>query len=826
MSAALNHSPAHAGIHHSLLRRSVRAALPTPALYALGVLALGAAPLALAQTGSQQQETLEEITVVADRVGLLRERESDSVFGVSRSLVEIPRSISVVSELTIERYAIETIDDFVTTTPGTYGGSFFGVPGAISVRGRRGDNYFRGFRRITNNGFFPLPVGASSRVEIIRGPTPALYGAGRVGGLLNFYPKTVASDELTASDGLSGYAEYTTGSYSKNLAAGQVNIPFLLGNRETGISLYGEYEDSKSFYRGREPLQKLVQAAFTHDLSDSLRMEVGGMFFASDGFNQTPGWNRLTQDLIDNGTYITGRDTFVQDLTASGNLTRAEINDQVGLFFGAFSNMTQYLGFIFGPPGGPQFSLDEGVGTTRLSRRNVVLSDQDIWDATGSLMYFDLIQDFADDSSLKLQFFYDRQKADGSLTTGFAGLHDMDTFEGRLSYSRMLEFSDAASVEFYGMLSHREYNSTLYESFSLGFVVLDRQDLSVGATANDIFATPFTDPNLGWEDIIDSNWRSTAAALVTDIRVGDFGLLLNGRYDSYGASSVNTGFNSSATTKVSGSDNDFSWSASLSYFSPFGVVPYVTFAEGSEVRVNSNGGVSPDRITGDALLADSDLAEVGVKVALLDNTLFGTLAWYRQTLSRTDALGNIDEERSRGVEAELSYVINDNWAVTAAATMLSVNIRAPGPGRGEFLNIPPSVVGLDGVNGYGGIFAALNAGALPELVNGYKRSTVPEDVFSLFGTYTSDPTAYGTFGVTFGGTHVSSTSTLINTVRFPSHNIFRLALFAEFDRFSLIGTVDNLFDETYFRPVQGVFQNVAAIPGEGRIFRLKGRMRF
>ncbi|TVS16585.1 MAG: TonB-dependent receptor [Gammaproteobacteria bacterium] len=820
--------PVAAAVRRSLRRHAL------PVLGASAIALAASSPPALAQ---QQGETLDEITVVADRLGLLEDRVTDSVFGVSRSLVETPRAVSIVSETTIERYSIETIDDFVTTTPGTYGGSFFGVPGAISVRGRRGENYFRGFKRITNNGFFPLPVGASSRVEIIRGPAPVLYGAGRVGGLLNFYPKTVVSDRLTADDGISGYIEYTTGSYSKNLLAGQLNAPFLLGGRETGLSLYAEYEDSKSFYRGREPLQKLLQASFNHELPNDWRMELGGMYFSSDGFNQTPGWNRLTQELIDSGTYITGRNTFVQDLDGTGNLSRSDFDAAVGTFFGV-SNITQYLEFFFGlPGGGAAFALDDGVGTTRLSRRNVVLSAQDIWESEGTLVYFDLIRDFANDSTLKFQLFYDSQDADGSLTTGFAAIHEMDVFEARLSYGQLFDLSDNASVEVHGALFHREYNSTLYENFLQGYLVLDRLDLSRGASEFDIVATPFNNPNTPWEAIFDSTWRTTAAALVTDFRVGDFGLLLNGRYDRYSASSIDTGSfgfsNSLRNTYFTGNDDDFSWSASLSWFSPFGVVPYVTFAEGSELRVNSNGGVSPGPVRDEDLLADSDLAEVGIKFSLLDDTLFGALTWYRQTLSRTDAFGNKDQERSRGVEAEVSYVITDNWALTGAATMLNVRIQDPDPtncasgsGRGEFLNLPPRFFGIDGADGYGGIFAALNASCIPELQGGYKRSTVPEDVFSLFVTYTSDPTAYGTFGATFGATHVSSTSTLIGDVRFPSHNLFRLALFAEFDRVSLIGTVDNVFDETYFRPVQGVFQNVAAIPGEGRIWRLKARVRF
>ena len=42
------------------------------------------------------------------------------------------------------------------------------------------------------------------------------------------------------------------------------------------------------------------------------------MFYHANGDVQTPGWNRLTQALIDNGTYITGRNTSLKDADGNG----------------------------------------------------------------------------------------------------------------------------------------------------------------------------------------------------------------------------------------------------------------------------------------------------------------------------------------------------------------------------------------------------------------------------------------------------------------------------------------------------------------------------
>ena len=129
--------------------------------------------------------------------------------------------------------------------------------------------------------------------------------------------------------------------------------------------------------------------------------------------------------------------------------------------------------------------------------------------------------------------------------------------------------------------------------------------------------------------------------------------------------------------------------------------------------------------------------------------------------------------------------------------------------------------------GYGGIFAALNASCMPELQNGYERKAIPDTVLSAFGTYTSNEKSWGMWGATFGGTYISETGGKIsNAVVFPSYSVFRGAAFADFGRFNLTATVDNVFDETYFVPLQGVYEEVAALPGTGRTFILSARVDF
>jgi len=794
---------------------------------------------------NQSVELPDEIVVVADPVGLGEDQNSESVLGLQRALLDIPRSISVVNDTTMERYSINDVDDFITTTPGTFGGSFFGIPGALSIRGDIGENYFRGFKRVVNNGLFPTPVRASSRVEIIRGPSPAIYGAARIGGFMNFYPKTVSAAGLTASDGASGGVSYTAGSYDKMNVSAQLNRPFLLHGREAGVSVYTEFENSGDFFVGREPEHQLFQFAFTHDLPGDAFVEIGGMVFHSEGYFQSPGWNRVTQDLIDNGTYVTGRDTDLVDLDGNGRLTPDEIDAVVGTFFGT-TNIRTLIDFgVFGIP--PAYALDTGVGTGILDRRTVFLAPgNEIQEADNATVYVDLAKNF-DHSSIMLQLFYDDLDGDLSQSTGFAAQHVTRAFEVRLSYETSFAFSDFSVVDVFATASRRRFQSDLRENFLSGYLVRDRRDLIAGPFANDILDTPFTTEanGIGWDSNFDSEWVDTGIALVADLHLGNsFSILLNGRYDQYEATSIDTGATvfdpSLANTRFNSDEGDFSFSASVSYSFDSRFVPYATYAEGSSVQQNSNGGISPGRVRDDSILADSKLTEAGVKFSLRDDTVNGSIAWYRQERTVVDPFGNVDVEKGEGLEMELRYLISDNWTLTGAATLQEFTISSPGAclsGRGEFVVIPPTAIPAVALmfglplpsleEGYGGIFAALNASCLPELQNGYKRNAIPDSVVSIFATYTADEDAWGSWGATLGGTHVSETGGKItNALILPSYEVFRAAVFAEYGRFGVTATIDNIFDERYFVPLQGVYEEVGVLPGTGRTTWLTASVRF
>ena len=267
---------------------------------------------------------MEEIVVKGD-LGSLPGENVKSVFGFNKSVLETPRSISTISEEMMERFNMQDIDELVAVAPGSFTQSFFGVAGGLDVRGTPGETYFRGVRRLDNPGNYPTPIGASDRIDVVRGPASPIYGPSKIGGYLNFNPKSARIEETGQFiPEQTGALSFTTGSWDKSVITAEVGGPGSLGGTEFGYYIYGEVENSGSYYDNSGVDQNLLQMSFDMDLNDNVRVQFGGMWHDFSG-NQVAGWNRLTQDLIDHGTYVTGSAKPL-DTSGDGRISHQEFD--------------------------------------------------------------------------------------------------------------------------------------------------------------------------------------------------------------------------------------------------------------------------------------------------------------------------------------------------------------------------------------------------------------------------------------------------------------------------------------------------------------------
>ncbi|QUD87152.1 TonB-dependent siderophore receptor [Phenylobacterium montanum] len=767
-----------------------------------------------------------EIVVTADKAGLLERKPSSTVFGLKKPLIETPRAASFVSDLTLDRYGIQTLDKLTAVSPGTYTASFYGVPGSVQIRGTLAENYFRGFKRIEDRGTYATPIGDAAQINIVRGPPTPLYGPGKIGGLVDFEPKT-ARDEGRFLSEPTGEVTATLGSYQKKSLTGQVGLPVDLGGVQGGVYAYGELDDSHSFYRGIYPKHQLGEISADFDLGQGWTTAFGGMGYHSTGDVQTPGWNRLTQALIDNQTYFTGRNTYLSDLNHNGRLDPSETNPPNGFYPYTTGLYQGYFGFT--PSADPRFALDTGVGTTKLSPRTVFVSAADFSRTGTATYYYDLAKDLGGDRSLKLQLFYDNLSNKRFVSYGFPADYHAWTFESRLVYDFSLDALDGlvTSKDLIGA-SWRHYKGEQKETYDSGMIALDRRDLSFGPTATDIMASPFeAGSGVGWETDIHSRWDDAGVFATSDITVAKkLNLVLGGRFDNFSATSRDTGvFSFETPATVSAGKGKWTYSASASYQLGWGLMPYATYAQAAALEVEQAGNLRPSVIQANGWVSGSDLSEAGIKFQLLHRTLVGSIAVYRQDRTELSGLNSaIIGTRGKGVEFEARYLATDNLSFTFAGDTQRTEVKGPDH---SVVYLPAYTVGVPGAQAYGGAYLTFDFSTLPGRQHDYEDTLVPHTVLSLFGTYTSDRHGWGQAGATLGATYASKTSALVqNAVTYPDYTLVNASAFYKRGAYEVTVNVDNLLDKLYFTPDQDTYANVGALPGRGREWRVTLKRSF
>ncbi|WP_254063068.1 TonB-dependent siderophore receptor [Caulobacter sp. S45] len=792
-------------------------------------LAFVAPGLAEAQTtDAPGATTVQAVVVVADKAGLLSRKAGNVVLGIDKPLSETPRSATTISDTTLQRYGAQTVNDLVALSPGAFTASYYGVAGALNLRGTLAETYFRGFKLIEDRGTYTTPIGDAAQIDIVRGPPSPIYGAGKVGGFLNITPKT-AADQAGSLDQPTGEVSATLGSYQLKDFTAQVAAPLKLGTLDGGVYGYGDYYDAHSYYRGIYPSHQNVELAANLNLPDGWRFEVGGMYLHEEGNIQTPGWNRLTQDLIDNGTYITGHNTTLVDSNHDGRLEPGEVGPGPASSYPFGTSILQFVGGAAKPTADPRFVLDTGLGTTQLSPRDVFVSSADFSHTDTHVYYADLDKTFSKDSDLKFQLFYNDLDNKRFVSYGFPAWYRTYVAEARVPYHFKLSTADGGlSADTVLGVDYRYTQAHRMESFDSGLIAVDRRDLSVGATPTDIFDSPFDNSpgGIGWEIDNRTRERDAGGFVTTDIAVAHrLDLILGGRYDFFNVEGRDTGiFSFEPAGTLRAGQGKGTWSASVTYKLPLGLIPYVTYSEDAALEVNQASDIPTSAIASGGWLSKSDLREAGVKFSELKGALVGSVDVYRQTRSQFAGLNSaVQGTVGKGVESEVRWLATSNLSFTFAGDIQHTEVKGP---DGSQVLIPPSAVGVPDIDGFGGSYFA-TISSLPGRAGNYAYTLIPHGTFSLYANYITDPAEWGRAGATIGATHQSQTSGVIEgAVVYPAYFVANGSMFYRKGPWETDLNVDNLFDKTYFTPDADILSEVAALPSVGRTWRLTVKRSF
>jgi iron complex outermembrane receptor protein len=790
---------------------------------ALALLLSGLGSQALAQ----EEDEIEEI-VVQGSLRSLPTQDVGSVFGFDKSLLETPRSASTVSSDQIERFGMSDIDDLVALAPGTFTQSFFGTSG-LDVRGTAGETYFRGVRRLDNPGNYPTPIGASDRVDIVRGPASPIYGPSKIGGYLNFVPKSARADSGQYLDAPEGKLTYTAGSWDKSIMTAEVGGPGSLGDREYGYYVYGMLEDSGSYYKDSYSKQTLVQASFDVDVNDNLRIQFGGMYHDYES-TQIAGWNRITQELIDNGTYMTGTAQPL-DTDGDGFISHAEYGATLDFDDTDGDGAFGINPFVFQPGDVTVGDLDslmalENVGTAILDGSQTMVAADDVLASTVKTLYFDIIYETDSGWEFKNQLFYEGYNNLGENAYGFSQFHDTSVIENKFIITKIIE-SGSLTSSFQFSPSYRFTDFTFADDFTNEY--FHRRDLTGPSTALDrrLMSTR-----------IDADYTQYYIGDYGDFGVGfmaDFtwenglSILLGARHDTIDMEShipvdkilllnFSSGFvlpsddglfllndfvdtanytEADITAPIDASDtvDGVSWSASVSWvLGDF--IPYVTSSEQSTIVAGQGAEITNGAIYHSGAFDTSTLFEYGIKGSFLDDTLYMALSVYEQerTDFNTQQIVTNQVTNTQGLEFETRWVPTDNLVLTLGysnmevvnLTTLNSGLNFTFYGAADMPQIDPALI-------YGG---QVIGEPFANNEQDARRAGIPENILTLTGTYAFDN------GIALVGSIIDVESTFsgyTKLVKLPAYTLVNLGVLYETEQwsFSLMGK--NLTDERYFR---------------------------
>jgi len=793
--------------------------------YSALALLVGLGPQALAQD-DDDEGPVEEI-IVTGTLNSMPTQDVGSVFGFDKTLLETPRSASSISAEQIERFDIGDIDELITLAPGTFTQSFFGVAGSLDIRGTPGETYFRGIRRLDNPGNYPTPIGASDRIDIVRGPASPIYGPAKIGGYLNFVPKSARVAGGQYLDQPEGKFSYTTGSWDKSVLSAEVGGPGRIGSRDFGYYVYGMLENSGSYYDNSGVEQTLIQMSFDADINDRLSMQFGGMYHDFSG-NQIAGWNRLTQDLIDNGTYLTGSAQPL-DTDGDGSISHAEYGAANISSDGEF---VLFAPFIFRPEFVTEADLSEwasleNVGSGKLRGNQVLVAPDDLLTNEVTTLYFDLIYAADNGWEFKNQFFYEGYESLSENAYGFSQFHDAWVIEDKIIISKVIETGSlTTSLQISPSIRHTDFKHG--DDFTNEF--FDRRDLTGPSTALDrrLLSTrcdcdyseydigEYT--NLGLAFMVDMTWESGLSLLLgarydtidmeshlpldkilifnftTEfVLVTDDGLfMLNDFVDTanYSVDDITAPFDASDTV------DGVSWTASVSWALPGGFIPYATASEQSTIIAGQGANISTGLIWNNGAFDTSTLLEFGIKGSFLDDTLYMALSVYEQ--ERTDfnvqAIVTNSTNRTEGIEFETRWVPTDNMILTFGYSnmdIINLNTLEEG-GRFSFYGAE-DIPQIDPALVYGSQVIGV-----PEATTkaDAARAGVPENIFTFTGTYMFD----SGFAINASIVSVDDVfSGYSQVVKLPSYTLLNIGVRYETENWAFSLTGKNLTDEKYFR---------------------------
>jgi len=690
---------------HDALAQASTAAATSPPVPA----STSTSPSTTTQLGSS--DNLDEIVVNGIKRGdliLPTQVTSTSAYGLDLGVMDTPRNNSLISKAQLDALNIQNPGGFSYLTSSSYSDASFGVPNVPKIRGQYADIFYDGMRDpFTLNGYgAPISFNDVDSIDIVKGTASVQQGPGAgVGGVIGITTKTPSFTTWSEAFNL----EFDN--QQKRRASVDFGGPV---SSNTAVRVSFASDDSGSYYYDMYFHQQSLYAAVTTNFTDQYSVQFTGDVVDSR-LRENDGVNRVNQDLIDNGTYLTGAPA---PSTISGFLTPVTLTGTVQL--------------------NPRIIIDEpaGTGAHALKAKAQIIQTfkvSDDFTITNNSFYdylnrynqtMDYYADTAKGSYVvenKTDFKYKfalgsvSNQIDAGFTDRFEHIDTTQDFAAEpvmvfdlagnpASWNAAGIQTDNGAVLYNAAFNHVQYGVSARNSFYANNSVID--NLQDGA----IFVEHRLQFSPEWSMLY--GFREDIVQLNEDDPLGNLG-----------ASGNIPTLPEKISTSWYGLHNG---NVSVVYSPTSHVSTYLTYDNAEYVLPNANdGGIGTYGTTGVTQLRQpSDLAEAGLKFDLLDKSLFISTAIFKQTRAVSIGQGGSGHSTAhiKGVELELNYQPDPHFFATASYSYLHTLLDTP-PGLYNF----PAQPGLN----YDGAanFIVWNTGQR------FQEPDVPQHLFNALANY-------------------------------------------------------------------------------------------
>ena len=656
--------------------RSLTARLGLPvALLSLAGSSLAAQTSPAPRSAGNEVVTMEKFQVKdvpLEKQILPTARPFSSVFGTDDNIVDVPRNVTIISRQQLSDISIASVLDFSKLTSSSYTTTNFGAPANPSIRGQTADLFINGVRgRITSNGNgLPLNFNSVESVNIVKGPATAVQGTSMyVGGFVDLVTKRPYFDAFKGS------VSIILGSDDQREWTVDVGGPL---SRTAAYRLSYSGQDSSGYWENFFNRNHSLYGALT------LRPVQGYEIFLSGTaarYRYTENWgiNRVTQDLIDNGNYLTGVNsnpapdfarypfgyadargvpiTFTNLATIGG--TAAPVSDPQNSRW-VTSGFPANNRVIFGP-------------TVKIDRRKRLLKPGD--HSRGVEYNAQAIQTLTVSPGFKVvnNTFWSYTSRDTLSSYYYSEIIDPSWFaENRTEFivtEKAWTLNSGINLRYQRTKAYDDY---FFEPANVWDITKDLSFIDVYRSVN--FPNPFTSlPIPGWPgryatdgiqngDTNDS--RGTTAGLFSQgtYRFSEaLNLVLGGRVDRFSARVREPLLATHPTASIAVWIPNYN--ASLVYKTSPTASVYATynFSRNTSGAVGNGGGITGWNSGGTALFKDnflqpSELVELGTKYALMQSRVFLNFAVFDQKRTFKSTSSTIIQSfHSKGFEAEMNY---------------------------------------------------------------------------------------------------------------------------------------------------------------------------